>query len=163
MTLLMLSRELEGGYGVQALFFTSASGWILVVLAATTIALPFLLRRNSLSVALGLVDTDGTPYLLRMWPHYWLGYLIMGITLAHALVPMAAGLAEAANAVGLYLATGALSLLIGQMLLGRRLRQQRVSGRRTMRRWRFWGMVGIVALGVGHIALNSPTLQTLFR
>jgi hypothetical protein len=148
---------------MQALFFTNASGWLLVALTATAIALPFLLRRNALSVALRLVHARGAPYLQRMRPHYWLGYLITGVTLAHALVPMVAGLAEGANAVGLYLATGALSLLLGQVLLGRRLRQSDVRGRRTIRRWHFWGMVGIVALGVSHIALNSPTLLLLLR
>ena len=148
---------------MQALFFTSASGWILVVLAATTIALPFLLRRTALSVALGLVDARGAPYLRRMRPHYWLGYLITGITLAHAVVPMGAGFAGRVNALGLYLATGALFLLFGQVLLGMSLRQPDVSGRRGIRRWHFWVMVGIVTLGIGHIALNSPTLQVLLR
>jgi hypothetical protein len=148
---------------MQAQFLTSASGWILVALAAVAIALPFLLRRTTLSVALGLVDARSTPYLRRMRPHYWLGYLITGITLAHAVVPMAAGFAGRVNALGLYLATGALFLLFGQVLLGMSLRQPGVSGRRGIRRWHFWGMVGIVTLGVGHIALNSPTLRVLIR
>lgn len=148
---------------MQAVFVTSASGWILVVLATTTILLPFLLRRTALSVALGLVDAHGTPYLRRMRPHYWLGYLITGTTLAHAVVPMEAGFAGQVNALGLYLATGALFLLFGQVMLGRSLQRPDTSGRRTLRRWHFWVMVGIVTLGIGHIVLNSPTLQSLFR
>jgi hypothetical protein len=155
--------EQGGTFGMQALFFTRASGWILVALAATTIALPFLLRRNALSLALGLVHARGTPYLRRMRPHYLAGYLITGTTLAHAVVPMQAGLAVGANAAGLYLATGALFLLFGQVALGRSLRRPDVDGRRGIRRWHFWGMVGIVTLGVGHIVLNSPGLRLPLR
>ena len=148
---------------MQALFATSASGWILVVLTATTVALPFVLRRRAYSGALGLADAHGVPYLRRMRPHYWLGFLIVGMTLAHAVAPMEAGFARSANALGLYLATGALFLLFGQVLLGLSLRRPDVSRRRDLRQWHFWVMVGIVTLGLGHIALNSPTLQVLFR
>jgi len=153
----------EGDPDMQSAVFTSASGWILVALVAATVALPFLLRRNALSGALGVVVARGKPYLRRMRPHYWLGYLITGITLAHAMVPMEAGVAGRMNALGLYLATGALFLLFGQVTLGLSLQRPDLSGRREIRSWHFWGMVGIVVLAVGHIVLNSSTLHLLLR
>ncbi len=134
-----------------------------MTLVASIIALPFLLRRNALSVRLGLVAARGKPYLRRMRPHYWLGYLITGITLAHAVAPMEAGFAGRVNALGLYLATSALFLLFGQVTLGLSLQRPDVSGRRELRRWHFWGMVGIVALAFGHIALNGSALHLLLR
>jgi hypothetical protein len=67
------------------------------------------------------------------------------------------------NGLDLYLATGALFLLVGQIMLGRSLQRPDLNGRRGIRRWHFWGMVGIVTLAVCHIALNSPTIQQLFR
>jgi hypothetical protein len=61
----------------------------------------------------------------------------------------------------LWLATGATLLLVGTVLLGRRL-QRPAHGerrRRRRRRWNLAKMVGIVTLIAAHIALNSPTLH----
>ena len=132
---------------------TSATGWVMVVLLVATILYPFLLR----SGILGPVQ----PFLKRMRFHYWLGYSIAGIVLIHVWVPMIAGLAGRTNALGLDLATVALFLIFGQVMLGRQLRWPKLSMRRVVRRWHFWVMIGIVVFALGHVALNSGTIQSL--
>ncbi|RAQ94099.1 hypothetical protein [Thermogemmatispora tikiterensis] len=134
---------------------TSATGWIMMVLLATTIIYPFLLR----SGLLGPVQ----PFLKRMRIHYWMGYSIAGIVLVHLWIPMSAGLAGVVNSAGLDLATMAMLLIFGQVWLGRQLSQPTLSARRTLRRWHFWVMLGIAAFVLGHVALNSSTLQTLLH
>jgi len=125
----------------------------MIVLLVATILYPFLLR----SGMLGPVQ----PFLKRMRFHYWLGYSIAGILLIHVLVSMSAGLANRTSALGLDLATVALLLIVGQVMLGRQLSWPKLSMRRLVRRWHFWVMIGIVALVLGHVALNSGTLQAL--
>lgn len=132
---------------------TSATGWVMIVLLVATILYPFLLR----SGILGPVQ----PFLKRMRFHYWLGYSIAGIVLVHVLVPMSAGLAGLTNVLGLDLATVALFLIFGQVVLGRQLSWPQLSMRRVVRRWHFWVMIGIVAFVLGHVALNSGTIQAL--
>ena len=132
---------------------TSATGWVMIVLLVATIIYPFLLR----SGILGPVQ----PFLKRMRFHYWLGYSIAGILLVHVWVPMSAGLAGRTNALGLDLATVALCLICGQVMLGRQLRWPKLSIRRVVRRWHFWVMIGIVVFVLGHVALNSGTIQSL--
>jgi hypothetical protein len=48
----------------------------------------------------------GTPYLKRMWPHYWLGYLLLLLSLIHTVVPIQAGRLHGLNVLGLWLAAG---------------------------------------------------------
>jgi cytochrome b561 len=132
---------------------TSATGWVLIVLLVATILYPFLLR----SGMLGPVQ----PFLKRMRFHSWLGYSLAGILLVHVVASMSAGLANRTSALGLDLATVALLLLVGQVMLGRRLSWPKLSMRRVVRRWHFWVMVSIVAFVLGHVALNSGTIQAL--
>jgi hypothetical protein len=132
---------------------TSATGWVLIVLLIATIIYPFLLRNG----LLGPVQ----PFLKRMRLHYWLGYSIAVIVLVHLLIPMTAALAGRVNPVGLYLATIALILIFVQVSLGRRLSWPKLPIRRVVRRWHFGVMVGIVVFVLGHIALNSGTVQML--
>ena len=132
---------------------TSATGWVMIVLLVATILYPFLLR----SGMLGPVQ----PFLKRMRFHYWLGYSLGGFLLVHVVASMSAGLANRTSALGLDLATGALVLIVGQVLLGRQLSWPKLSMRRRVRRWHFWVMVGIVAFVLGHLALNSGTIQAL--
>lgn len=132
---------------------TSATGWLLMVLLVATIIYPFLLR----SGMLGPVQ----PFLKRMRLHYWLGYSIAGIVLVHLWIPMSAGLAGRVNAIGLYLASIALLLIFVQVSLGRRLSWPKLARRRVVRRWHFWVMLVVVAFVLGHIALNSGTVQML--
>jgi len=146
-----------GAQHMGSVLFTSASGWVLVVLLAATIALPYLIRSRRFA----LEDVSRVPWRTRLRPHYWLGYVGAGIVLAHAWVPMRAGWAMRSNATGLYLASGALLLLCAQIVLGLRLRQTRGNLRRRLRRAHFWIMATAVALALGHIGLNSAAVRML--
>lgn len=132
---------------------TSATGWVMIVLLVATILYPFLLR----SGMLGPVQ----PFLKRMRFHYWLGYSPASFLLVHVVASMSDGLANRTSALGLDLATGALLLIVGQVMLGRQLSWPKLSMRRVARRWHFWVMIGIVAFVLGHLALNSGTIQAL--
>jgi hypothetical protein len=140
---------------VTALFFTSASGWIACVLIGCGALLPYLLRRGRLSAALGMARNFAQPYLQRMWPHYWLGYVALALSFAHAWVPMQAGHVKRADAAGLWLATAALGLLIAQGALGLMLQDARLQERAKIRGWHYWMMVGVVATVAMHIWLNG--------
>ena len=136
-------------------FFTSMSGWIAVILIGIGIALPYLLRRTWLSLRLGIAQGFVAPYLKRMWAHYGAGYLVAGLSFAHAWVPMRAGYMRRANLTGLWLATGALLLLWTQLALGVALQDSRLQQRRAIRGWHYWVMVAVVLLVVGHVWLNG--------
>jgi hypothetical protein len=140
---------------MNSFFYTSASGWIAVILVGIEIALPYLLRRNWLSVRLGVAQTFGSPYLRRMSIHYWLGYLVAGLSFVHAWVPMQAGHMRRANMTGLWLATAALFLLGLQVALGLASRDSDLQGRRVVRGWHYWVMVAVVLLLTGHVWLNG--------
>lgn len=133
---------------------TSVTGWVLMILLIATIIYPFLLR----SGLLGSVQ----PFLKRMRFHYWLGYSIATIVVVHLWIPMSARLAGRVNSIGLYLATIALILIFVQVTLGRSLSRPKLSTRRVVRRWHFWVMMGIVVFALGHIVLNSTTVQIFF-
>lgn len=135
------------------LAITSATGWLMIVLLAVLIAFPFLLRA-------GLLGTI-QPFLVRMRPHYWMGYTLGGALLIHLWFSMSGGLALIVNAVGLYLATIALVLVGAQIWLGRKLSWPRLVQRRQIRRWHFWVMIGLVILILAHVALDSALIQTL--
>jgi hypothetical protein len=89
----------------------SASGWLLVALTATTVALPFVFRLGAIGRALGLAAAKSVPFLRRMRRHYWLGYAIAGITLFHAVLAMSTATSRHVSVLGLYLATLALALI----------------------------------------------------
>ena len=69
-------------------FFTSALGWMATILIAAQIVLPYLLRPSGLSRVLGLARQRGSAYLRRLLPHYWIGYLLLVLSAAHAWIPM---------------------------------------------------------------------------
>ena len=137
-------------------FITASSGWIAAALVGTVALLPYLLRRTALSRRLGLADGYKGSYLTRMWPHYWLGYAGIAISVVHAYLPMAAGHIRRNSAAGLWLATIALGLLCLQAVLGLALQEPGPAMSRTRtRRWHFWGMVGVAALVMIHVVLNG--------
>jgi hypothetical protein len=148
---------------MPASFVASASGWALVIMTAVTISIPFLLHRQLRASPWRFKVQQGRAFLLRMRPHYWLGYLIAAITLVHVIVSLGAGLSLGLNVLGLLLASTALFLLFGQVLLGRSLRRPGVPSRRALRRLHLILMIAIVVLGASHILLNSPTLHRLIR
>jgi hypothetical protein len=140
---------------MNTFFFTSASGWIAVILIGIGAVLPYLLRRSWLSLRLGIAQGFNAPYLKRMWAHYWAGYLVAGLSFVHAWVPMRAGQVRRANMTGLWLATAALLLLLVQLALGVALQDSRLEQRRAIRGWHYWVMVAVVLLVAGHVFLNG--------
>ncbi len=136
---------------------TQLTGWLLLAMLAVTTLIPYALGHRGWLPGPWRVR----PLLQRLGPHYWLGYGLLGATLVHASLPMGTGEATEANKTGLYLATGAWLLSIGQAIVGHRLRNPQLQGRRDQRAWHVRLMVGIGLLTTGHIALNGTAAQRL--
>lgn len=83
------------------------------------ILLPYIFRKNRLSVWLpNAANATSAPYLKRLWPHYWLGYLLLVLGVIHTAVPMQAGHLRQWNIIGLRIATVALLAMLLQGALG---------------------------------------------
>jgi hypothetical protein len=138
---------------MTAYLIGSLAGRVATVLCVLVVALPYLLRRNRLSRGLGLAQEHAAPYLRRLWPHFWVGYLILALSLLHAGTVM--GAMARANGAGIWAATGAFLLLLIEIIVGLSLKDERTSPRRTPRRIHFGVMAGFVgALGL-HLWLNG--------
>lgn len=135
------------GYVVGAL-----AARIATLLCVVTIALPYLLRRKRLS-QVGLTQERTVPYLRRLWPHFWTGYVILGLSTLHAGTVM--GAMRRANSIGVWSATVAFCLLVYEIALGLVLKAQRVDGRRSLRKIHFWIMLAFATALVLHLALNA--------
>lgn len=134
---------------------TAAAGWIGVIGVGIGELLPFLLRRSALSRATGLGPLSNGPYLVRMCPHYWCGYLVAGVSTLHACLPMAMGRALVRPA-GLWVATVALGILWVQVLTGLLLRDRLVAAMRVrLRSFHFWSMLACLTLIALHIRINA--------
>jgi hypothetical protein len=135
---------------------TSITGWIGFVLIGLEVLFPYFLRRNRMSVWLGSVKiASGTPYLKRMWPHYWLGYLLLLFSVVHTVVPIQARELRGLNALGLWLAAGGLLFLSAQSAIGWWLQDPSLVRRAPMRSWHYWLMFGVVILVAVHVWLNG--------
>lgn len=119
--------------------WTAFSGWAVALLLAAGIGLPYLARSLRWS---------------NLLPHYGLGLLMPMAAALHASLPMTLTRIGRFNATGLLLATGALVLIVWQAGLGLALRTARGTERRRLKRVHFGTMTLLVALVVGHIALN---------
>lgn len=123
------------------------SGWGAVALFGSGLAMPYLLRRRR---------GAKTPYLRRMWPHFWLGYLAFLVSFAHAWFTMRGGNMRGINTAGVWIATVALLFMLWQVAVGLMLRDPVQSNRRALRRIHFWTMAMVAGLIVVHVALNRP-------
>lgn len=139
---------------MNSFFYTSTTGRIATILTAVEILLPYLLRRTRLSKSLGIAQGYAAPYLKRMWPHYWAGYLLLALSFVHAWIPMSAGRMPVTSPSGLWLATIALALLFLQIFLGLLL-QRAGEARRFLRAAHFWIMLVVCALVFAHLWMNS--------
>ncbi len=134
-------------------FIGGMAGRVATVLCLLVIALPYLLRRNRVSRGLGLAQEHAVPYLRRLWPHFWVGYVILALSTVHTGTVM--GAMGRANSAGIWAATGAFFLLVFEIVLGLNLKEERLPVRRPLRRLHFWTMaVFVVALGL-HLWLNG--------
>jgi hypothetical protein len=127
----------------------SIAGRIAVALCAVTILLPYVLRRGR--VSRGLARAPAT-YVQRLWPHFWLGYGIVALSILHA--GTVGGMGRA-NRGGIWAATVALFLLVFEVVVGLSLKEELLSSRQAWRRAHFWVMAVIVAsLGL-HLLWNG--------
>lgn len=131
-----------------AFLVTSVSGFFAAYLVLYTALLPYLLRRWRTAGGRG-----------GMTLHYCIGYLVFGVLMVHMFVSMQAGMAKGADLTGLNLATGALFLVMLQVLLGTTLMAGGPKAR-ALRTVHFSLMLGIVALSVLHVAFNSALLHS---
>src|SRR5215467_8055517 len=106
-----------------------SSGWVIAALTGAGIALPYVLRRPRAPAAV---------YLERLRPHYWIGFTLAGLSLLHAGLAMSSGPTPGGTdwTVGIWIATGALLLVFGQVSLGLGLRGPSLGTRERLRRRR---------------------------
>lgn len=109
------------------------------------------------TVAYALRNSPG-PIIMRLRPHFVLGFAALGFTLAH--VWIASPTMRRADLPGIWLATIAWVVMFVQIGLGVRLRS---GGQRTLA-WRrvhtaiFWSLLVLIS---GHVLLNARTLHPL--
>ena len=150
----------------QQTFWT---GWLVALLLAAQVALPYLLRKISPQKLSPITAPPGTHHpaleaqraALRgnsMRWHYFLGFVLPAGALAHAWIPMASGHMPRTSMTGLWLATYALGLLFVQLLLGVALRRIRDGGAGSsgwgLHRVHFTIMLAIAVLALAHMFLN---------
>jgi len=131
----------------------SVAARVATVLCVVVIAIPYLLRRNRLSPGLGLAREHAVPYLRRLWPHFWVGNLILALSFVHAGTAMRA--TTRAVSAGIWAATAAFFLLLVEVGLGLSLREEGPTARKPLRRIHFWIMVSFVGFLGMHLWLNG--------
>jgi hypothetical protein len=127
----------------------SIAARVATVLCVVLIGLPYVLRRNRVSRGLGLPQEHRVPYLRRLWPHFWLGYLVLALSTFHAGTVMP--VMGRAKSAGIWAATAAFFLLLFQVVLGLSLKEEDCSPRRCLRRIHFWMMLAFVAALAAHL------------
>jgi len=133
-----------------------SSGWAIAALTGVTVVLPYALRRRRSARA----------FLERLRPHYWIGFTLAGLSLVHAGLSMSSAPVPGGLdwAVGIWVATGAMLLVFGQLSLGLGLRKTPDGlDRQRRRRLHFLTMTLLVAAGAAHVALNGPLVRALLR
>ena len=138
-------------------YLSVASAWLVWVLVAATIIIPYLVRPTRIARALGLIGAWSGTKLERMRPHMWLGYAIAAVIIGHALLAMRAGGFSQVDRTGIWFAMIALALAIGQLVIGIALAQKICARRSLLRRAHFLTMIGLVVTALGHTLLNAPT------
>jgi hypothetical protein len=133
----------------------SVTAWLAVLAVGVEIALPYMLRNFLKQQAASASDGYARRVVnlrARMWPHYWLGYIILALVLIHSSFVMGPAMGRA-DAVGIWAATFALCLLFVQLGLG--LVMKSGTSPPSTRRWHFWTMIGLVAFILTHVLRNS--------
>jgi hypothetical protein len=127
----------------------SLAARIAMVLCVLAIALPYWLRRGR---SKKIREARRVPYLRQLWPHFWAGYSVLGLSFFHAGTVMRA--MGRADLRGIWAATAALLLMFFEVFLGLSLREGTLVGRKQVRRIHFWGMVLLVGALMMHLWLN---------
>jgi hypothetical protein len=130
----------------------SITGWGAVFGVGIETGLPYMLRRRPPAISSGL-PIRSPSWRTRMWPHYWIGYALVGLVLAHTSIVMGPAMGRS-DSVGIWAATLALCLMFFQVGLGLILK----SGSRRQqqaRRLHFLSMIGFIALVLTHVLRNG--------
>jgi hypothetical protein len=135
---------------------TRLLGWLSVILLGTIVAIPYMSASGSRAGS--GPDSQRSP-LRRMASHYWLAPLLVLGSFVHAWIPMASRHVPRTNFNGLWLATFALGLMLVQLVLGVALRSARHGAPTLLRRAHFTLMLGITALVILHLWMNSPLIH----
>jgi hypothetical protein len=126
---------------------------VAAVLCIVVVILPYFLRGNRFRHSFGITSSSPKPYLHRLWPHFWAGYFIAGLTGLH--ISLATGSIGRANVIGIWAASVSLLLLMLEIALGLSFKEPTLKMRKTLRRTHFWVMVVFVgALGI-HLLFNG--------
>ena len=133
----------------------SFTGWVGVVFIGVEVVLPYLYRRSWFSTWLHVDRFFKQSYLARMWPHYWIGYFLLVLSLLHSALPMRPGGIRGQNAAGLWLATAGFVALVLQTVLGLFLQDTQLRERRIMRSWHYWLMFLVIVTVSVHVWLNG--------
>lgn len=128
----------------------SLAARIATVLCVLVIGLPYWLRRRRLKE---MGSTGAVPYLQRLWPHFWAGYVVLGLSLFHASTVMRA--MGRADTRGIWAATAAFFLILFEVLLGLSLREGVLAARKQLRRIHFWAMIFLVGSLATHLWRNG--------
>jgi hypothetical protein len=136
-----------------AYVLANTAGWLATVLVVGEAVLPYVLRRPQLIRRAGISSGPGVSYLERMRPHYWLGYVVLALSLGHSSVLM--GALGRANRIGVNAAMWAVTLLFVQVGLGYYLSMPESGARKTVRRVHFWLMAGFGVLLIVHVGMNG--------
>jgi hypothetical protein len=137
---------------------TRVIGWLSAFMLGITIALPYLPAVGSGTNARFAPGVFRLPFR-RMAVHYWLAPLVALGSFVHAWIPMASHHMPHTNYEGLWLATIALGLIFVQLGLGMVLRFTRFGTPKLLRRTHFTLMLGITALVLLHLWMNSPLIH----
>jgi len=152
---------MPGMYGLSEMTLfdsTRVIGWLSLVLLAIVIALPYL---SSVRTDEG-VRPAFTFFRLpprRVTLHYWLAPLVALGSSVHAWIPMASHHMPRTNYNGLWLATVGLGLMLVQLGLGITLRSTGQGTPNFLRHIHFTLMLGITALVLLHLWMNSPMIH----
>jgi hypothetical protein len=132
------------------------TGWIAVVAIGVEVALPYILR-ETLRKQTATTSAGGAGRIVRlrerMWPHYWLGYGLASLVLAHSSFVVGPAMGRA-DAVGIWAATLGLCAIFLQIGLGLPLKSGS-DNQRQIRQWHFWSMIGMVGMVVVHLVRNG--------
>jgi hypothetical protein len=137
---------------------TRVIDWLSVFLLGIVIVLPYLPPVGSSRNTTFWSGFFRLPFR-RMAFHYWLAPLLAAGSFVHAWIPMASRHMPRTNFNGLWLATFALLLILAQLGLGLLLRSTRQSAPNLLRRTHFTLMLGITALVLLHLWMNSPLIH----
>jgi hypothetical protein len=135
----------------------SVTGWVAVLALGIETALPYILRETLRNQA-ARASAGSLPVRLpnlraKLWPHYWLGYVLVALVLVHTSFVMGPAMGRA-DATGIWAATLALCLMFLQLAIGLSLKSG-VSNQPQVRRWHFWSMIGLVGLVLTHLLRNG--------